>query len=135
VFEMGGWGNVREVRAAITAVLAFGGYGVGIEDVWKADPWFFASDAWMWDVLTQAGLDVEVCEVEERPTRCTEGKGGGLAGWVELMCAQFLELVEVERRGEIVEKVVLCLKSGSVHEDGSIWLGYVRLRVLARKPV
>lgn len=134
VFEMGGWGNVREVRAAITAVIAFGGYGVSVEDVRRADPWFFASEGWMRDVLQQAGFEVEVCETEERPTRCTESEGGGLAGWVELMCAQFLQMVEAGIRREVVEKVVLALEGGSRREDGSVWLGYVRLRAVARKP-
>lgn len=134
VFEMGGWGNVREVRAAVTAVLAFGGYGLDVEDVRRVDPWFFASDTWMRDVLTKAGFDVEICEMEARPTKCTQGEGGGLTGWVELMCAQFLELVEVGRRKEVVESVIKCLEGGSRREDGSVWLGYVRLRAVARKP-
>jgi len=134
VFEMGGWGNVREVRAAITAVMAYGGYGLSVEDVRRADPWFFASEVWMRDVLQQAGFEVEVCEMEERPTRCTEGEGGGLAGWVELMCAQFLQIVEERRWSEIIRKVVQTLEAGSRREDGSIWLGYVRLRAVAKRP-
>jgi len=50
------------------------------------------------------------------------------------MCAQFLELVEGEKRQEVVEKVVGSLEGGSRREDGSIYLGYVRLRAVARRP-
>jgi len=134
VFETGGWGNVREIRAAMTAVIAFGGYGLSIEDVRRADPWYFASEGWMREVLEQAGFEVEICEIEERPTKCTEGEGGGLAGWIWLMCAHFFQIVEPTRRMEVKEKVVMALMGGSMREDGSVWLGYVRLRVVARKP-
>lgn len=136
VFEMGGRGNVSEVQAALTAVLHHG-YGVSLDAIQAANPWFFPSDTWMRQSLENAGFVVEVCKLVARPTRLTEGtdKGRGLGGWVRLMCAQFLELVpEAEKEG-VVKKVVDALKEVCTDTgDGSQWLGYVRLRALARKP-
>jgi len=136
VFEMGGRGNVSEVQAALTAVLHHG-YNISSEAVQAANPWFFPSDTWMRQALEEAGFDVDVCELVGRPTKLTEGdgKGTGLAGWVRLMCAQFLELVPEADREGVVEKVVDSLKEVCIDTgDGSQWLGYVRLRALARKP-
>jgi len=136
VFEMGGRGNVSEVQAALTAVLHHG-HGVSLEAIQAANPWFFPSDTWMRQTLENVGFVVEVCELVGRPTRLTEGdgKGTGLGGWVRLMCAQFLELVPEADREGVVEKVVDALKEVCTDTgDGSQWLGYVRLRALARKP-
>jgi hypothetical protein len=136
VFEMGGRGNVSEVQAALTAVLHHG-FGVSLDAIQAANPWFFPSDTWMRQTLRNAGFVVEVCELVGRPTRLTEGEGSGtgLGGWVRLMCAQFLELVPEADREGVVVKVVDALKEVCTDiADGSQWLGYVRLRVLARKP-
>jgi len=136
VFEMGGRGNVSEVQAALTAVLHHG-YGISLEAIQSANPWFFPSDTWMRQTLQNAGFVVEVCELVGRPTRLTERKdnGTGLGGWVRLMCAQFLELVPEADREGVVQKVVDALKEVCTDTgDGSQWLGYVRLRALARKP-
>lgn len=135
VFEMGGHGNVNEVHAALTAVLHFA-YNVPFDAIRVANPWFFASVDWMRQTLEEAGFVVEKCESEERPTRCTEeGKdgSGGLKGWVRLMGAQFLECVREESREECISKVVNVLEDVVRREDGSVWLGYVRLRAVARR--
>ncbi|EON61875.1 hypothetical protein W97_01093 [Coniosporium apollinis CBS 100218] len=134
VFELGGAGNVGEVHAALIAALVH--FGVPLADAQAASPWFFPSETWMRDALMEVGFVVERLESEYRPTRLTEGEGGGLEGWVRLMGAGFLEAVEEERRQEVVGWVVRVL--GSVvrrEEDGSAWLGYVRLRGVARRPV
>lgn len=135
VFEMGGHGNVNEVHAALTAVLHFG-YDIPLAKIREVNPWFFASVDWMRQTLEEAGFVVEVCKSEERPTRCTEGKGeeGGLKGWVKLMGARFLECVVEGKREECVERVVSVLEDVVRREDGSAWLGYVRLRAVARRP-
>lgn len=88
-------------------------------------------------LLEGVGFVVEKAEVEYRPTRLTEEEeGGGLEGWVRLMGAAFLEGVEGEKgREEAVREVCEVLRTViRREEDGSWWLGYVRLRVLARKP-
>jgi trans-aconitate methyltransferase len=131
VFEMGGFGNVSEVHAACIAALV--AHGIDIEAAREACPWFFPSDKWMRQMLEDVGFDVEKVEVEYRPTKLTEDKEGGLPGWVKLMAAQFLEVVNEQKRDEVARWIVNILETISNREDGSSWLNYVRLRAVARK--
>ncbi|KAL8664381.1 MAG: hypothetical protein Q9202_003070 [Teloschistes flavicans] len=134
VFEMGGKGNVAEVHAALMAAVVHA--GVTVERARELCPWFFPSEEGMRGLLERVGFVVEKAEVEYRPTRLTEAEEGGIEGWVRLMGARFLEGVEREgRREEVVREVCEVLRTVIMREeDGSWWLGYVRLRVLARKP-
>lgn len=52
VFEMGGMGNVGEMRAALLSVV---GRRVGIERAREVDPWFFPDEDWMKGVLEGEG--------------------------------------------------------------------------------
>jgi hypothetical protein len=136
VFEMGGKGNVAEIHTACTAALRSIG-GLSLEEAKEASPWFFPSEVWMRGMLEKCGFQVEVCETEYRPSLMTEKDqkgGGGLEGWVKLMCAEFLEKVEEGKREGVVKAVCENVE-GAVgrEEDGSRWLGYVRLRAVGRK--
>ena len=103
--------------------------------------------------LESIGFEVEVCELEYRPTRLTPDDGGGkggLRGWVELMGADFFnaldavgdddEEVRKGKREGMLAEVVEVLRDvcgredeGGSGEGRSEWLGYVRLRCKARK--
>ncbi len=133
VFEMGGAGNVADVHTALLAALVH--QGVSVKKAREACPWFFPSEQLITNMLQDVGFAVERTRLEYRPTKLTLEEGGGLEGWVRLMGAQFLEVLpEVATREAVVREV--CDVLGSVvtrEEDGSMWLGYVRLKVLARK--
>ena len=133
VFEMGGAGNVEGVYAALLAALKH--QGVSIEDAREACPWYFPSEKLMKNTLEEAGFTVLKSRAEYRPTELTTGKAGGLEGWVRLMGAQFLEVLPTEAKKEAVVKEVCDVLETVVtrQEDGSVWLGYVRLKVVARK--
>ena len=133
VFEMGGFGNCGEVYAALLAALIAD--GVSPAEARKRSPWFFPSEEWMQNALEEAGFEVVKMESEYRPTRLTsddEGKGG-LEGWIKLMAAQFLEAVRDKERA--VRLVADILQSLITKHDGTQWIGYVRLRGIARKEV
>ncbi|KAB8606241.1 hypothetical protein FH972_025871 [Carpinus fangiana] len=135
VFEMGGAGNVAETHAALRMALAY--RGVAWEAVDAADPWYFASERWMRGALEAAGWRVELVESEYRPTKLTDKNGGGgsgLEGWVRLMGAQFLQAVAEGEREGVVRDVCEAVKRCVEREDGTEWLGYVRLRGIARRP-
>ncbi|EKG22263.1 Methyltransferase type 11 [Macrophomina phaseolina MS6] len=135
VFEMGGAGCVAEVHAALTGALVAFGYASSFAEARESSPWYFADVGAMRQLLEGAGFEVEVCEKEYRPTELTRNEGGGLAGWVRLMGDSFLRTVpEGEKREEVVQWVVEVCRGACEREDGSWWLGYVRLRVVARKP-
>ena len=137
VFEQGGAGNVSEVHAALRAVLHHA-YGVSLAKLHEADPWYFPSEQWMRNTLESAGFTVEKLDFEYRPSELTPETAdgsGGLVGWVKLMAASFLDAIqEPSRRDEVVQKVCEALEPVITREDGRKYLGYVRLRVVARKP-
>ncbi|KAJ5124948.1 uncharacterized protein N7515_008773 [Penicillium bovifimosum] len=134
VFEMGGHGNVAEAKTALSYVLVK--QGVPIERVREVNPWFFPSDAWMKAALEEVGFQVEKVELEYRPTKLTSEANGGLAGWIRLMGAQLLDVLPEEKREAAVQEVCDVLQDVVTRvEDGSQWLGYVRLRGIAKKAV
>jgi hypothetical protein len=134
VFEMGGAGNVSEVHTALISALVH--QGISIDRARDASPWFFPSEVWMRRALEDIGFKVEILEVEFRPTQLTTDDGGGLRGWIKLMGASMLEVLEDEYREEAVVNEVCDVLSTVVTriEDNSQWLGYVRLRGVARRP-
>jgi hypothetical protein len=132
---MGGAGNVGEVHAALLAALMHTG-GLSAAQARAADPWFFPSESWMRAALEKIGFDVLVLEMEYRPTRLMEKEGGGLDGWVRLMGGQMLDAIPDEAKREAVVRNVCEVLERVVTriEDRSQWLGYVRLRGVARRP-
>ncbi|QDS67994.1 hypothetical protein FKW77_009302 [Venturia effusa] len=136
VFEMGGHGNVADTHSTlITALIAL--TNLSPQAAREKSPWFFPDAEWMRDTLSSIGFEVEVSEIEYRPTKMTptDGEGkGGLEGWVRLMGAQFLEGLSKEKKDEVVRFVCEGVEESVTRMDGSQWLGYVRLRVVARKP-
>jgi hypothetical protein len=133
VFEMGGAGNVAEVHTALISAVVQ--QGLSIRQAQEASPWFFPSDAWMRKALEEVGFTVEILEMEYRPTKLTTGGGGGLRGWVKLMGASMLEAIQdLSRREAAIDEVCDILSTiVTQSEDDSQWLGYVRLRGVARK--
>ena len=133
VFEMGGAGNVADVHAALLAALVH--QGVGIEKARDASPWYFPSEEVMKEMLEEAGFHVEKIKLDYRPTKLTAEKDGGLEGWVRLMGASFFDALPTKfiREAAVREVCGVLQTVLAHHEDGSMGLGYVRLKVLARK--
>ncbi|KAK5116302.1 hypothetical protein LTR85_009274 [Meristemomyces frigidus] len=135
IFEMGGKGNVAEIQAGFTAALIHA--GLSVDEARAANPWFFPSVDWMTQTLSDVGFEVEKCEYEYRPTKLnpdTDEKTGGLEGWLRLMGAQFLDAVEESKRESVLREVCDVLETVVTREeDGSKWIGYVRLRAVARR--
>lgn len=135
VFETGGAGNVAEIQSALFFVLMRYGQ-MSVSAAHAANPWFFPSEKWMRTTLEELGFKVEKLELEYRPTRLTDDREkGGLEGWLRLMGASMLETIEDEAKRESAIKEV-CEVLGPIvtREDGSQWLGYVRLRGVASRP-
>ncbi|KAB8304157.1 hypothetical protein EYC80_003576 [Monilinia laxa] len=149
VFEMGGMGNVAEMRTALLSVV---GRRVGMERVREVDPWFFPDEVWMRRVLSSSGSqsgsgNEDEKEVErsrgdggwkieklEREYRATSADKGGIEGWVKLMGKQFFDILgEGEERREAEREVCELLETVCRSPGGGDWIGYVRLRGLVRK--
>jgi len=132
VFEMGGAGNVAEVHTALLAAVVH--QGLAIQEAREASPWFFPSEKLMKRMLEDVGFTVEKLELEYRPTKLITVDTGGIEGWVRLFSPQFLEKLSASQQEAAVREVCATLETVLTHEeDGSQWLGYVRLRAMARK--
>ena len=132
VFEMGAHGNVPEATTALTFALLQ--QGISIEKTREVNPWFFPSEVWMRSALETVGFNVEKIETEYRATKLTSAVNGGLAGWVRLMGAQFLELLSPEKQDVAVQQICDVLQNVVTREeDGSQWLSYVRLSGIAKR--
>jgi SAM-dependent methyltransferase len=133
VFEFGGAGNVAEVVAATVSALVH--HGTPMEKARDLIPWFFPDTRWMETALTRVGFRMERVELVYRPTRLnpdTADGTGGLEGWFRLFGAGILR--GNPKADEIVRDVVETLETVTRREDGTQWLGYVRLRGAAIKP-
>ncbi|OLN86810.1 putative methyltransferase C70.08c [Colletotrichum chlorophyti] len=129
VLEMGGLGNVAEMRTALLMAVA---RRVGMAKAREADPWFFPDEAWLKRVLEEdvGGWVVERVEREWRPTTADRG---GVEGWVRLMGKEILDAVPGEEREEVVREIVEVLSEVCKIPGGGEMISYVRLRCLARK--
>lgn len=125
VAEFGGARCVQTVRDAVAATLA----DLGVEG-YATPSWFFPTVPEYAACLDRAGLWVRTVLWFERPT-LLEGEGG-LSNWLELFCLPLLEALG-ERRHTLVEGVERRCRT-QLFRDGSWWLDYTRLRVVATKP-
>ncbi|KAF7864100.1 hypothetical protein EAF04_007065 [Stromatinia cepivora] len=159
VFEMGGMGNVAEMRTALLGVVGRRCEG-GIKRVRESDPWFFPDEVWMRNALSgvdpssdeedgkgdgngngngnaedaELGMGKWKIERLEREYRATEVDKGGIQGWVRLMGKQFFDVLgEGEQRREAENEVCEVLESVCRSPGGGDWIGYVRLRGVVRK--
>jgi len=125
VAELGGARCVQTVRDAVDAELRErGAMGHG------SPPWFFPTVPQYARVLEQAGLFVRTALWFERPTRL-DGVGG-LATWLELFCLPLLNALGDQRPALVHGVEERC--RAALFRDGSWWLDYTRLRVVATKP-
>ena len=130
-FEMGGTGNVAEVRTAL--LMAVSRRLGSMQAAVAALPWFFGDEAWARAQLAGAGFRVERVEYEWRPT--VLGADTGVEGWLRVFAPHVLAAVG-DRAGEreaAMAEVVEVLRHVCRTPDGGEMLSYVRLRCLATK--
>ncbi|KAL1844359.1 hypothetical protein VTJ49DRAFT_38 [Mycothermus thermophilus] len=112
VFEMGGLGNVAEIRAALLSAVARRLPG-GVKHAREADPWFFPDERWVRETMEErvGGWKVERVEREWRPTEAE--RTGGVEGWVRLMGKKWFEVLPEGEREEGVKEVVEVLEEAA----------------------
>ena len=94
--EMGGAGNVKQVKAALMAALARRGL-----DGAAADPWYFATPDDYARRLTARGFRVEQIALFDRPTPLP----GRLGDWLETLAEPFLNQVPASERAKLIAEV------------------------------
>jgi len=125
VAEFGGAKCVQTVRDVLQAELTERGL-----EAYGAPPWFFPTVPQYARLLEQAGFFVRSVVWFERPTLLA-GEGG-LSTWLELFCKPLLNALG-EKRTEVVAGAERRCRS-KLYRDGSWYLDYTRLRVVATKP-
>jgi trans-aconitate methyltransferase len=127
VAEFGGAHCVQTLRDAVRDELTERNWS----DARHGTPdWFFPTVPQYARVLEQAGLFVRSALWFERPTRL-EGEDG-LRTWLELFCLPLLQALGQERADVVLGVERRC--RAALFRDGSWWLDYTRLRVVASKP-
>lgn len=126
-FEMGGLGNVSEMR---TALIMAASRRIGMAAAQAADPWFFPDEAWATAALEAAGFRVDKVEREWRPTKADKG---GVEGWVRLFGSHVIDAVPEAQRDEVVREVAETLRFVCADGSDGEMISYVRLRALATK--
>ena len=124
VAEMGGRGNVIGFRTAIADAVA----SLGLPCSPERHGWYFPTIAQYGALLERHGLGMIEARLFERPTRIDGGRPG-LASWIEVFAAGFLEACDPAQRAAVIADVERRLESRFV--DGAWIADYVRLRFVA----
>lgn len=125
VAEFGGHGNISAVVSALAEELQQRGF-----DAVARNPWFFPRADEYAEMLQAVGLAVEYCELIPRPTRLD----GDLSGWLRTFCGRWLYDIDSDTVSSILAAVRDGL-SATLRREGVWTLEYVRLRVVAKKPL
>lgn len=132
-FEMCGHGNAPEKLTSFMFALV--SHGVPIEKAEALCPWYYPSDVHMKEMLESVGFQVKQIELNPQPLQLTSTNNGGLEGFLRLIGAQMLDLLETEeKKDSAIEQMCRMLRYGTTREDGSQWITYASLRCVAIKP-
>lgn len=133
VSESGALGNVAEVHAALIGELVH--RGVPQQKALELSPWWFPSIEAMRSLVESAGFQWIRGEIELRQTKLTENEEGGIAGWVRLFGAKFLDELPSDNRKDAITSIVNVLEGvGRRQHDNAFTINYIRLRFEAKKP-
>lgn len=125
VGEMGGSGNVAQIREAILEALRRRDI-----DGTRLDPWYFpTADAYK-ARLENGGFEVAYTEMIERPTPLPNE----IQNWLDTFAEPFLSVLDAEARDALKDEVAAALAPDLQQDDGSWVADYVRLRFAAVKP-
>ena len=127
VAEMGGKGNIATITGAIYQALAE--EGISREQV--RNPWYFPSIGEYGSLLEEAGFDVVLMQLFDRPTPLDDCPNG-VADWLRMFGGAFLAAVPARRRAHVQERVNELTRPLLQHEGR--WVAdYRRLRFVAVK--
>ncbi|MDJ0700059.1 MAG: methyltransferase domain-containing protein [Woeseiaceae bacterium] len=123
VGELGGYGNVSEIIAAIESAISSRGLAV-------ACPWFFPRTEEYRQLLETAGFKVHDIDTFPRPTTLP----GDVRGWLATFAHAYTSVVPENDRDELISEIVDSLRKTLVDAGGNWIADYVRLRFAATKP-
>jgi trans-aconitate methyltransferase len=127
VAEMGGKGNMKQMIAATTAVLAKHGFDLPQ----SANPWYFPSLSEYTGKLEAQGFRVTFAAHFDRPTLLQDGRQG-VAKWLKMFGPAFFGAIPQERQEKVLSEITDMLEP-AYNKDGQWFADYVRLRFIAVK--
>ncbi len=127
VAEFGGKGNVNVIATAISNALSVGGYPAKP----GYNPWYFPCIGEYTTVLEKQGFLVTYATLFERPTPLEEGEKG-LENWIEMFANSLLQQIPENKRQDIIQDIENQLRVER-YQDGTWWVDYKRIRVVAWK--
>jgi trans-aconitate methyltransferase len=125
VGELGGYGCVERIRAALIAALDRRGI-----DGAAADPWYFPTPEDYGARLASRGFRVEVLTLFPRPTPLP----GDVVGWLETFAQAFTARLPAAERPAYLAEVREALRPALCDPAGRWSADYVRLRFKAVRP-
>ncbi|MEO2071420.1 MAG: methyltransferase domain-containing protein [Zunongwangia sp.] len=127
IIEFGGKGNVQKIEQTLKAVLKEKNYPKQA----NINLWFFPSIAEYTNILEEAGFEVRLAELYDRPTKLADEKTG-IVDWISMFGKTFFEGVPENDAETIKNEVQNRLRPVLLKEDG--WYAdYRRLRIIAFK--
>lgn len=123
VGELGGYGNVAKIVAALEQALS--GHGAA-----AASPWFFPSTGEYQALLEARGFSVESIRLFPRPTPLP----GDVGEWLKTFGHPYLEKLPDSEKSRVVARVVEILRPQLCDPTGTWVADYVRLRFHATRP-
>ncbi len=123
--EFGGQGNTNKIMTAISATLT----ELGMPD--HVLPWYFPDEKEYSNLLKKVGFEVRKIELVQRPTALESG----MRKWLELFTSGITANMDEVGRTEFHDKVCERLRPELYDLEQGWWADYVRLRVLAVKPI
>ncbi len=124
VAEMGGVGNVAQVRRSLHEALRRRGIEAGV-----FDPWYFPEAEAYGARLEAAGFHVDTIDLIERPTPIP----GSLADWLDVFAGCFLAAIDISEHAALKAEVENGVAAELCDKGGNWTVDYVRLRFKAIK--
>ncbi len=124
--EFGGFGNVGAITTALLAACRLQGVDGGARH-----PWYFPTERAYTRVLEAAGLTVARMALVPRPVALPTD----MAGWLNTFAGPFTAGLEPGTARAILDDATGLMATALKAEDGVWSADYVRLRVLAQKPL
>jgi len=127
VVEFGGYGNV----ATIVDALRWSLKNHGFDENAALERWYFPSISEYTSLLEDAGFEVSLAQLYDRPT-LLESKNEGIKDWIEMFGTHFFKGIDTKDKAAILTEVQdkvrsTCFKDGQWHAD------YRRIRIMAVK--
>ena len=125
VAEMGGAGNIAQIRASMTEALAE--IGIAFAD---RNPWTFPTPEEHRALLDEIGFRVTKCALRDRPTLLPTD----VRGWFVTFSQEILDDLDLDHREAAIDRMVELCRPALCDAAGKWTVDYVRLNFVAERP-